>query len=87
MDNSLTFIKTFTIEQFKANVNVEKLQVKKNPHTDKLFFTFGPSDTGAVGGNKIPERPVVSLVKGDSGEEFYMLHNENTGGAPVLAEF
>lgn len=84
--NNLEFLDTFTVEQFKAEKRVDKIQVKKNPQTGKLFFTFG-AKTGAVASKGIPEHPMVSLVKGSDGEEFYLLHNESTGGAPVLAEF
>lgn len=86
MDQNLTFLNTLTVEQFKDEKRVEKIQVKKNPHTGKLFFTFG-AKTGAVASKGIPEHPMVSLVKGTDGEEFYLLHNEGTGGAPVIAEF
>lgn len=82
---NLDFIETFTIDQFKAEVHVEKLQVKKNPKTGLLFFTYG-AKVGAVASAGIPKRPMVSLVNGDSGK-FYLLHEEGTGGAPVIAEF
>ena len=85
-NNNLQFIDTLTVEQFKAEKRVEKLQVKKNPHTGKLFFTFG-AKTGAVSSKGVPTHPMVSLVKGTDGEQFYLLHEEGQGGAPVVAEF
>lgn len=84
--NNLQFIDTLTVEQFKAEKRVDKIQVKKNPKTGKLFFTFG-AKTGAVAAKGIPEHPMVSLVQATDGEQFYLLHNEGTGGAPVLATF
>lgn len=84
--SSLTFVETFTVEQFKAAQHVEKLQVKQNPRTNKLFFTFG-AKVGAVAVKGIPVHPMVSLVSGDDGSEFYLLHEEGQGGAPVLATF
>lgn len=84
--NNLQFIDTMTVEQFKAEKRVDKIQVKKNPHTGKLFFTFG-AKTGAVAAKGIPEHPMVSLVQAPGGDQFYLLHNEGTGGAPTLAEF
>ena len=44
---NLTFNDTLTVEQFKAQMNVSRIDVKKNPKTGKLFFTFG-AKTGAV---------------------------------------
>ena len=86
MDNQLTFHETFTVEQFKAAQRVDKLQVKQNPKTNKLFFTFG-SKTGAVAVKGIPAHPMVSEVEAPDGSSFYLLHEEGTGGAPTLATF
>ena len=86
MEKSLHFIETFTVEQFKAAQRVDKLQVKQNPKTNKLFFTFG-SKTGAVAVKGIPAHPMVSEVEAPDGSTFYLLHEEGTGGAPTLATF
>lgn len=86
MDNKLKFIETLTVEQFKAAQYVDKIQVKQNPKTNKLFFTFG-SKTGAVAVKGIPQHPMVSQVETPDGEVFWLLHEEGTGGAPVLATF
>ena len=86
MDNQLHFIETFTVEQFKAAQRVDKIQVKKNPKTNKLFFTFG-AKTGAVAVKGIPTHPMVSEVEAPDGSSFYLLHEEGTGGAPTLATF
>ena len=86
MDNQLHFIETMTVEQFKSRMMVDKLQVKQNPKTNKLFFTFG-SKTGAVAVKGIPAHPMVSEVEAPDGSSFYLLHEEGTGGAPTLATF
>ena len=86
MDNQLHFIETMTVEQFKSRMMVDKLQVKQNPKTNKLFFTFG-SKTGAVAVKGIPVHPMVSEVEAPDGSSFYLLHEEGTGGAPTLATF
>ena len=86
MDNQLHFIETLTVEQFKSRMMVDKIQVKKNPKTNKLFFTFG-AKTGAVAVKGIPAHPMVSEVEAPDGSSFYLLHEEGTGGAPVLATF
>lgn len=82
----LVFKKTQTIEQFKADQLVSLIEVKKNPKTGKLFFTFG-SETGAVSTKGIPtKRPVISDVITEDGEEFFLLHEQGEG-APTLATF
>ena len=86
MDKQLHFIETLTVEQFKARMKVEKIQVKQNPKNNKLFFTFG-SKTGAVALKGIPAHPMVSEVTTPDGDTFWLLHEEGTGGAPVLATF
>ena len=86
MANELKFRETMTVEQFKAAQRVDKLQVKKNPKTNKLFFTFG-SKTGAVAVKGIPAHPMVSEVEAPDGSTFFLLHEEGTGGAPTLATF
>ena len=86
MDNQLHFIETLTVEQFKSRMMVDKIQVKKNPKTNKLFFTFG-AKTGAVAVKGIPAHPMVSEVEAPDGSTFWLLHEEGTGGAPVLTTF
>ena len=98
MENNLIFNDTLTVEQFKAKMNVSRIDVKKNPKTGKLFFTYG-AKTGAVAVKGIPQHPMFSVVcpKGDTldvahaGEKgcstFWLLHEEGKGGAPVLASF
>ena len=91
MEKNLTFMDTLTVEQFKAAMNVSRIDVKQNPKTNTLFFTYG-AKTGAVSTKGIPEHPMFSYVKGEptvknpSGE-FWLLHEEGKGGAPVLASF
>ena len=91
MERNLIFKETLTVEQFKAAMNVSRIDVKQNPKTNKLFFTYG-AKTGAVAVKGIPAHPMFSFVKGDptpenpSGE-FWLLHEEGQGGAPVLASF
>lgn len=91
MEKNLIFNETLTVEQFKDKMKVSRIDVKKNPKTGKLFFTFG-AKTGAVAVKGIPAHPMLSLVKGKTSPEnpdgtFWLLHEEGQGGAPVLASF
>ena len=85
MEN-LSFNETLTVEQFKAKMGVSRLDVKQNPKTNKLFFSYGAA-TGAVAVKGIPAHPMLSHVSTPEGDSFWMLHEEATGGAPVLASF
>ena len=91
MEPKLTFNETLTVEQFKARMNVSKIDVKQNPQSGKLFFAYG-AKTGMVSLKGIPQHPMLSNVSGidrKTGEPFtcWMLHEEGQGGAPVLASF
>ena len=86
MERNLTFNETLTVEQFKEKMKVSHIDVKQNPKTNKLFFTFG-AKTGAVAVKGIPAHPMLSHVTGSDGQSFWLLHEEGQGGAPVLASF
>ena len=45
--DSLKFIETMSVADFKIKMGVERIDVKQNPHTGKCFFVFG-CETGAV---------------------------------------
>ena len=85
MANNLTFNETLTVEQFKARELVSHIDVKKNPKTDKLFFTYG-AKAGAVAIKGVPEHPMLSNVTGSDGASFWLLHEEGQG-APTIASF
>lgn len=98
MEGKLTFGETLTVEQFKALVKVTRVDVKQNPKTGTLFFSYG-AKTGAVARKGIPQHPMFSLVcpEGDALDEvhagergcstFWLLHEEGQGGAQVLTSF
>ena len=45
--DSLKFIETMSVADFKTKMEVERIDVKQNPHTGKCFFVYG-CETGAV---------------------------------------
>jgi len=76
----MKFVKTHSIIEFKELSKSTTLDVVKNPHTDKIFFTCG-TNSGKVS-KKGYAKPVVSLCEVDKpedggtiGEQFYMLHS------------
>jgi len=88
MDKNLKFLKTWTINQFKAEQQVEKIEVLKNEATGKCFIAFG-FEKGAV--SEKFERgeltnPVISQVcSPETGDLFMLLHQKGEGGAEIMA--
>ena len=85
---SLKFIETMSVAEFKAQKEVKKIDVKQNPQTGKCFFVYG-CETGAVSdkfANGEITNPVISQVcSPETGDMFYILHQKGDGGAPILA--
>lgn len=81
-------MKTMSVKDFKAGMGVSEIEVKRNPHTGKLFFVFG-DEVGAVSERFEDEEitsPVISQVcSEDTGELFYLLHQRGNGGCKTLA--
>ena len=84
-ENFKSWNETLTVEQFKAKELVSRIDVKQNPKTGKLFFTYG-AKTGAVAIKGVPNRPMISNVTGQDGNTFYLLHEEGNG-AETIATF
>lgn len=88
MEKNLKFLETWSVADFKANHNVEKIEIKQNPHTGKCFFVYG-FETGACSEKFKSGQitvPVISQVcSADTGDMFYMLHQMGEGGAMTMA--
>lgn len=87
MESNLKFIKTWEVAQFKAQQGIEKLEVKQNPHTGKVFFVYG-FETGPCS-RKVETGhltdPVVSQVcNSRTGEMFYELHQRGRGRSTYI---
>lgn len=77
--NDLKYIATYTIEEFKAIFNCTRIDVKVNPKTEELFFSYG-CHTGYVALKCEPISPVISVVTNSAGALFLLLHEkEDTG--------
>jgi len=88
MDNKLKFLKSWSVAQFKAEQDVDKIEVLKNEATGKCFMAFG-FEKGAVS-EKFQRgeltNPIISQVcSAETGEMFYLLHQKGEGGAETLA--
>jgi hypothetical protein len=73
----LVFSNSKTIGQFKADNNVSKIDIVKNPKTEKIFFSY-VGGSGAVSSKWVrSEVSIISTVSDrETGETFLMLHNE-----------
>lgn len=84
----LKFLETMTVIDFKSQMGVKAIEVKRNPHTGKCFFVYG-CETGAVSDKFINgeiTNPVISQVcSSDTGDMFYMLHQKGEGECMTLA--
>ena len=79
MENILEFISTSTVENFKKNQGLSRINIKKG-QTGKLFFITGSEIPGFVSTQGIPSKsPMISLCKGKEGGQFYLLHEEQSG--------
>ena len=89
--SALSFIRTLTVQEFKAEKKTAYIEVKENHKKAGSFFMVNSAGSviGAVS-KKITEglyKPVVSEVSDESGEHFFLLHNKGEGGAKTIASF
>lgn len=88
MEGNLKFLKTMSVAEFKAEHQVEKIEVKRNEHTGKCFFVYG-FETGAcsrrVETGKLTNPVISEVCSPDTGDMFLLLHQQGEGGATTLA--
>ena len=85
--NNLTFTKTMSVSRFKSVNGISKINVIKNPKTEKLFFSC-PDDSSISGkvANELDyskDLSVSECVSTEDGSVFYMLHNAGDTSANV----
>lgn len=83
----LQFLSTRSVESFKLGMGVDEIRILRNEKTGKCFFSYGLG-SGAVT-SKYPaaplSKPMVSEVASEeTGETFYLLHNEGEGAVTKL---
>jgi hypothetical protein len=87
--HTLDYLNSWTVENFARMKGTDMIEVLFNEKSKCLFFTYGPGkrDCGKVTKAKIL-KPIISEVKDlETGEEFYLLHNEGEGGATSVMTF
>lgn len=77
--DGLTYIATYSVQEFKELTNCNQIHVKKNLETNQLFFTYG-TNIGAVAISSIPEEPAFSIVCNSNGKTFVLLTEKRDVG-------
>ena len=85
MSNSLNFKQTLTVSQFKTECGTASIDIVRNPKTEKLFASDDAGNSIAAVSEKAVDAAelVVSLVAGDDGKEFYLIHPKGSAGNNV----
>ena len=70
--DGLSYIATYTIEDFKTKFHCSRIDVKKG-RNNKLYFCYG-CNIGFVALKGMPQNPVISIVVNSAGKVFPLLH-------------
>lgn len=86
-ESQLSFVSTLSLVDFKVQHKIGEIKILKNEETGKCFFSYA-GKTGAVT-SRYPEEPLVKpavseVMNPETGECFYLLHNEGQGKAIEL---
>lgn len=71
--DGLTYVQSFSVEEFKNTFHVNTIFVKKDTSTNVVYMEYG-SNIGAVALSCIPKEPMISIVVNRLGDMFTMLH-------------
>ena len=83
----LRFLETMSVDEFKAQHGITKIDIFKHEKSGKNFFAYG-NERGAVY-SKYPveplKEPMVSQVETSAGEKFFLLHNKGEGATKMAS--
>ncbi|MCI1780183.1 MAG: hypothetical protein LKI53_09550 [Bacteroidales bacterium] len=86
MDRDIKFLETMSVDDFKSQYKVDKIEVKHNDRTGKFFIVFG-GETGAcsqkIGTGRLTDPVISEVCATDTGEKFFMLHQRGEGTKTV----
>ena len=88
MNSNLKFLQTWSVDDFKKNHQVEKIEIKRNESTGKFFFVYGFESgpcSNKVGTGELTQPVVSKVCSADTGDMFMMLHQRGEGGAQTVA--
>ena len=77
----MKFGKTLSVNAFKEMHNADKINIVKNPNTNKLFVTANGITVAAVSKNydSSKDKEFVEMIMEDTGEVLWCLHNSSEG--------
>jgi hypothetical protein len=75
---NLEFKTTMNPTTFMRKHGVDKIDIVRNPKTNKLFFVTSNSDVSGKVSDAYKENPVISLcVDKTTNDQFFMLHKQS----------
>lgn len=77
--DGLKYIRTYTVDEFKAEFNVSKIFVRDNSNNNVVSFYYG-TNIGIVSNDNWMLNPAVSIVCNSAGKVFCLLHHKNNVG-------
>lgn len=77
--DGLNYIRTYTVDEFKAEFNVSKVFVRVNPNNNVMSIYYG-TNIGVVSNDNCMLNPVISIVCNSTGKIFCLLHHKNNIG-------
>lgn len=77
--DGLKYIRTYTIDEFKAEFNVSRIFVRVNTNNNVVSFYYG-TNIGIVSNDNCMLNPSISIVCNSAGKVFCLLHHKNNVG-------
>ena len=81
---NLEFGKTLGISAFKSAIKADRIQVIKNPHTDKVFWSSDSGLSGPIFGDWQSIIAALECTDIDTGETFWALTSKEAPSENVL---
>lgn len=87
--NTVKFLKTLSVPNFKEEVGAQVLDLKQNPKTGKYFLVNeGGTVVAGASADATGDSPlVVSQLETAEGQTLWYMHKKASGGAPTLRSF
>lgn len=77
--DGLKYIRTYTVDEFKAEFNVSRIFVRVNTNNNLVSFYYG-TNIGIVSNDNCMLNPSISIVCNSAGKVFCLLHHKNNVG-------
>lgn len=78
--DGLKYIKTYSVDEFKAEFNVSEFFIRANPNNNIFLSFYYGTNIGIVANDNCMLNPVISIVCNSAGKVFGLLHNKSNIG-------